>query len=61
MVIEPGDLVIGDEDGLLCVPFDQTGPVFKAATAKFEAEQKQILISRPAHTTRLGWTSNSAI
>jgi len=22
MVIEPGDLVIGDEDGLLCVPFD---------------------------------------
>lgn len=23
MVIEPGDLVIGDDDGLLCVPFDQ--------------------------------------
>jgi len=27
---------------LLCVPFDQTEAVFKAATAKFEAEQKQI-------------------
>jgi len=42
MVIEPGDLIIGDDDGLLCVPFDQTEAVFKAATAKFEAEQKQI-------------------
>ena len=27
MVIEPGDLVIGDEDGLLCVPFDQVAEV----------------------------------
>ncbi|QAU48876.1 RraA family protein [Bradyrhizobium guangzhouense] len=42
MVIEPGDLIIGDDDGLLCVPFDQTEGVFKAATAKFEAEQKQM-------------------
>ena len=42
MVFEPGDLVIGDDDGVLCVPFDQTEAVFKAATAKFDAEQKQI-------------------
>ena len=42
MVIEPGDLVIGDDDGVLCVPFDQTDAVFKAATAKFDAEQRQI-------------------
>ena len=42
MVIEPGDLVIGDDDGLLCVPFDQVEAVFKGATAKFDAEQKQI-------------------
>jgi regulator of RNase E activity RraA len=42
MVIEPGDLVIGDDDGVLCVPIDQVEAVFKAATAKFEAEQKQI-------------------
>ena len=42
MVIEPGDLIIGDDDGLLCVPFDQTEAVFKGATAKFEAEQKQM-------------------
>ncbi len=42
MVIEPGDLVIGDDDGVLCVPFDHTEAVFKAATAKFDAEQRQI-------------------
>jgi regulator of RNase E activity RraA len=42
MVIEPGDLVIGDDDGVLCVPFDQIETVFKAATAKFDAEQTQM-------------------
>jgi regulator of RNase E activity RraA len=42
MVIEPGDLVIGDDDGVLCVPIDQAETVFKAAQAKFDAEQKQM-------------------
>lgn len=42
MVIEPGDLVIGDEDGLLCVPFDQVGEVYDRAYAKHAAEQKQL-------------------
>ena len=42
MVIEPGDLVVGDDDGVLCVPFGQVEAVFKAATAKFDAEQKQM-------------------
>jgi regulator of RNase E activity RraA len=42
MVIEPGDLIIGDDDGLLCVPFGDVDEVLKAATAKYEAEQKQI-------------------
>ncbi|MBE9605645.1 RraA family protein [Acetobacteraceae bacterium H6797] len=42
MVIEPGDLVIGDEDGLLCVPFDQTASVLKATQAKNAAEVKQM-------------------
>ncbi|MGJ4942001.1 hypothetical protein ACQR1W_15610 [Bradyrhizobium sp. HKCCYLS1011] len=32
----------GDDDGLLCVPFDAVDGVLKAATAKHEAEQKQI-------------------
>src|SRR5689334_1150447 len=42
MVIAPGDLVLGDDDGVLCVPFDQAEAVFKGATAKYDAEQRQI-------------------
>jgi len=38
MVIEPGDLVIGDDDGLLCVPFDVVDSVYKAAHAKHATE-----------------------
>ena len=60
MVIEPGDLVLGDDDGVLCVPFDQVEAVFEAATAKYEAEQNRSPISRPARMTRPGWTSSFA-
>ncbi|CAM3804358.1 putative 4-hydroxy-4-methyl-2-oxoglutarate aldolase [Pseudomonas reidholzensis] len=42
MVIEPGDLIIGDDDGLLCVPFDQVGEVYDRAAAKHAAEHKQL-------------------
>jgi RraA family protein len=38
MVIEPGDLVMGDEDGVLCVPFDQTLWVYQAAKDKQNQE-----------------------
>lgn len=40
MIIEPGDLIIGDEDGLLCVPFDQVETVYEAASAKHKLEEK---------------------
>jgi regulator of RNase E activity RraA len=42
MVIAPGDLVLGDDDGVLGVPYDRVDEVFKAATAKYDAEQRQI-------------------
>ncbi|WP_282572091.1 RraA family protein [Roseomonas acroporae] len=42
MVIAPGDLVLGDDDGLLAVPFDELESVLAKAQAKFEAEQKQM-------------------
>jgi RraA family protein len=42
MVIEPGDLVIGDDDGLLCVPYDHVAEVYDRATAKHAAEEKQM-------------------
>ena len=38
MVIEPGDLIIGDDDGVLCIAFDQVGSVLTAAQAKSAAE-----------------------
>jgi regulator of RNase E activity RraA len=42
MVIAPGDLVIGDDDGLLCVPYDEVDQVHAAAAAKHAAETKQV-------------------
>ncbi len=42
MVIEPGDLIIGDDDGLLCVPYDQVAEVYDRASAKHAAEEKQM-------------------
>lgn len=42
MVIEPGDLILGDDDGLVCVPFAQTSVVLAATEAKQRAEQKQM-------------------
>jgi RraA family protein len=42
MVIEPGDLILGDDDGLVSVPFAQTDEVYQAARKKHEAETKQM-------------------
>lgn len=42
MVVHPGDLVLGDEDGVLCVPFDDGEQVHAAAKAKYEAEQRSM-------------------
>lgn len=40
MVVEPGDLIVGDADGLLCVPYDDAEAVLRAATEKMAAEAK---------------------
>jgi len=40
MIIEPGDLVIGDPDGVLAVPFDDAESVLEAAIRKNESELK---------------------
>lgn len=42
MVIEPGDLIIGDEDGLLCVPYDQVDAVYEATVKKHALEEKKM-------------------
>ena len=40
MVIAPGDLVVGDEDGLLCVPYEDVEAVCKLAQDKYEMETR---------------------
>jgi regulator of RNase E activity RraA len=42
MVIEPGDLVIGDWDGVLAVPFDEVEGALARTQAKQDAEVKQM-------------------
>jgi regulator of RNase E activity RraA len=42
MVVEPGDLVLGDADGVLCVPFDAVPAVLAAAEAKRAAEEREM-------------------
>ena len=40
MVINPGDLVLGDDDGLVCVPLGHVDEIYRAAKAKQDAEDK---------------------
>ncbi len=42
MVVEPGDLVLGDDDGVLAIPREQAGDVLAAARKKAAAEEKQM-------------------
>lgn len=38
MSVEPGDLIIGDDDGVMCVPYDAVADIQAKAQAKFEHE-----------------------
>ena len=42
MVIHPGDLIVGDADGLLCVPYDDAEQLLAATHKKMEAEKKTL-------------------
>lgn len=42
MVIHPGDIMIGDSDGVLCVPIDGADEILKSTQAKSAAEIKQM-------------------
>ena len=45
MVIEPGDLILGDGDGLLCIPYDQVAAVYELASAKRKVEDRELRAS----------------
>lgn len=42
MVIEPGDLVLGDGDGVVAVPYDAAEAVLAGTRAKHDAETRQM-------------------
>lgn len=47
-----GDLIVGDADGLVCVPFDEVQVVLAATLAKGHAEKKTLLdIASGTHDT----------
>jgi RraA family protein len=54
MVIEPGDLIVGDDDGLICVPFADTEAVYEAASAKQQGEAKTMAAIK-AGTSDRSW------
>ena len=54
MVIAPGDLILGDSDGVLSVPMDEAEAIYTRATAKLAAETKQ-MSSIAAGTNDRSW------
>ncbi len=42
MVIHPGDLMVGDADGLLCVPYAEADNILLATHQKMDAEKKML-------------------
>lgn len=54
MVIAPGDLVLGDGDGVLALPQDDAEAILAAAEQKKAAEEKEIAAIR-AHTVDRSW------
>ncbi len=54
MVIRPGDLVLGDADGVLCIPAGEAEAVLAATEAKQAAEQREIAAVR-AGTLDRSW------
>lgn len=42
MVIQPGDLIVGDADGLLCVPQEDAESLLAATYKKMEAEKEML-------------------
>lgn len=52
MVIEPGDLICGDADGLVAVGFEDIDTVYAKANAKHEAETRQMEATRQGRNDR---------
>jgi RraA family protein len=55
MTVFPGDLIVGDDDGVLAVPMDSAGDIYAAAHAKHQLEL-QSAIENAAGTSDRTWT-----
>jgi regulator of RNase E activity RraA len=42
MLVEPGDLIVADDDGVLCVPYEDAAEICKLTEAKKASEEKSI-------------------
>ncbi|HJT06650.1 MAG TPA: RraA family protein [Stellaceae bacterium] len=58
MVIAPGDLVLGDDDGVLAIPYDEAESIYAQAAAKNAAEEKQMAAIK-AGTIDRSWVDAS--
>ena len=58
MVIHPGDIIIGDSDGVLCVPIDEAETILKATQTKSAAEIKQ-MTAIEARTNDRSWVDRA--
>jgi regulator of RNase E activity RraA len=52
MVIHPGDLILGDGDGFVCIPRLEAGEVLVKAKAKHDAEGQQMAATRTGRSDR---------
>lgn len=59
MVVEPGDLVLGDADGLLCVPFAQIEAVHAAARRKRDGEAATLARTMAGELDRKAWVDDA--
>lgn len=56
MVVAPGDIMLGDDDGVLCVPFDDAETVLASAKAKHLAEEAQMAAILAGTSDRSSYT-----
>jgi regulator of RNase E activity RraA len=57
MVVCPGDLIVGDEDGLVCIPFASVETVHAKAAAKFKQETDTFAAIGQGDNDALGYSA----